>query len=483
MSADGAVGALDRWTATRPSDLALVELDGTPREVTWAQLRAEADGVQEQLGPRLQGARLVLHMPNGLRTVAHVIAALRLGAVCIPVPHAAGTRDIARIADLCRADAVVGQDGAVRWLRRPGTAGSCADGSSPVHVQLTSGTTGRPRGVMHSAATLDIAVDTVTDRLGLTDRDVVHVVAPIAHHTGFLYGFWLATRSGCPQLHQRRWDPRATLDAAEAYGSTFIQATPTHVVDLVAAVRDGAGRGLRLRSVVVTGAPVPRDLVSAAEDALQCDVLTAWGSSELCMATLVAPGDPPGARRTDGRPLPGVELRVVDGEGRALPPGAPGRLLARTATMALGYCGDPRGLPVDADGWYATGDRATVTEDGALRVTGRDSDAVNRGGVKIPVADMEDVLRSHPAVGEVAVVGQRHDRLGARAVACVVPWAGARPELAELTAHLRTSGIGRHAWPEALVLLDAMPHNPGGKIDRAALRSIVEVDLRTGEHP
>ncbi len=478
----GVVGALDRWAGTRPDDLALIDLDGTPREVTWAGLHAEAGALQESLGGRCRGARLMLHMPNGLSMVAHVLAALRSGSTCIPVPTGVGTGDIARIADLCEADAVIGPDGAVRWLREQRAAQGSMIGPRPAHVQLTSGTTGRSRGVAHFAATMDMAVDRVAERLGVRECDVVHVVSPMSHHTGFLYGFWFATRSGCPQLHQRHWDPRATLDAAETYGSTLLQATPTHLVDLVAAVREGGSRSLLFRSVVVTGAAMPRDLVAAAEDALQCDVLTAWGSSELCMATLVAPGDAPSVRQTDGRPLPGVDLRVVDDAGHVVPPGIGGRLLARTPTMAMGYCGDPGGLPVDEDGWYTTGDRAILTGDGALRVIGRQTDVVNRGGAKIAVAEVEDALRSHPAVLEVAVVGRRHDRLGEQAIACVVPWAGARPELAELTTHLRAAGVDPHSWPEGLVILPALPHNAGGKIDRGATRTLIAADSRTGAH-
>lgn len=478
MPAPGAVGALDRWAATRPADLALVDVGVAPRTATWAQLQALAETDQDRLGIRCRGARLLLHMPNGLSTVTLVLAALRLGATCIPVPPSAGARDVARFAALCAADAVVDAHGTVQWLTDPSPARPA--GPQPAHIQLTSGTTGRSRGVAHHEATLDLAVSLAAGRLGVTDLDVVHVVAPMAHHTGFLYGFWLAMRAGCPQVHHRSWDARSTLDAAAAWGSTVLQATPTHLVDLVAAARDGGADGLRLRSVVVTGAPVPRDLVGVAEDALRCQVLTAWGSSELCMATLVASGDPPPVRRTDGRPLPGVELRVVDDAGDGVPPGTVGRLLARTPTMAEGFYGDSGGLPVDEDGWYATGDRATLEGDGALRIIGRQADVVNRGGVKVPVAEVEDALRSHPTVAEVAVVGRRDDRLGEQAVACVVPWAGARPQLAELTAHLRASGTDPHSWPEALVLLSVLPHNAGGKIDRPAVRAVIEAGYRTG---
>jgi len=179
---------------------------------------------------------------------------------------------------------------------------------------------------------------------------------------------------------------------------------------------------------------------------------------------------------TDGVPLPGMALRVVDAAGCALPSGAEGDLLVTGPAQFVGYLKRPsftRDGHTD-DGWFKTGDRATLDRDGYLSITGRSKDMIIRGGENIPVAEVENELFSHPKIAGVAVVAMPDPRLQERACAFVVPKAGETITLAELTAHLDTRQIAKHKYPERVEIVPELPMTPSGKIQKYRLRQIIK---------
>jgi cyclohexanecarboxylate-CoA ligase len=202
-------------------------------------------------------------------------------------------------------------------------------------------------------------------------------------------------------------------------------------------------------------------------------VCGAWGSTETCLGTLGAPDDP--AERawgTDGRPLAGVEVRIVDEAGRRLPAGTEGHFELRSRCFFAGYLDRPQ-LTAEAlteDGWYRTGDLATLDAAGYLRITGRVKDVVNRGGEKVPVAEIEQLLHEHPAVAEAAIVAMPDERLGERACAFVALNEGGELDFAAMQAHLDRAQVARQFWPERLEIVDALPRNPIGKVQKFVLR-------------
>ncbi|MFJ4921497.1 3-phosphoshikimate 1-carboxyvinyltransferase [Streptomyces sp. NPDC088725] len=347
------------------------------------------------------------------------------------------------------------------------------DPDATAQLLFTSGTTGEPKGVTQPSRNLVRAVSMEIKHLGLGARDAVWVPSPLAHQTGFLYGMVLATVLGVPQILQSEWDAKRALTSLNEHGATFVQAATPFLSDLVKAVEDGGETPRHLRIFVATGATVPRGLAERAGRVLGADVCGAFGTTETCLGALSAPADEPAQRwGSDGRALDGVELRVTDERGRVLPAGEEGNFELRSPTVFDGYLGGPE-LTAEVftdDGWYRTGDLATLDQSGFLRITGRVKDVINRGGEKVPVAEIEQLLFAHPAVEDVAVVAMPDDRLGERACAFVVLEDGAALEFAAMRRYLDEHQVAKQYWPERLERLAELPRNPVGKVQKFALR-------------
>ncbi|KTR03472.1 3-phosphoshikimate 1-carboxyvinyltransferase [Curtobacterium luteum] len=339
---------------------------------------------------------------------------------------------------------------------------------------FTSGTTGEPKGVQHPHRTLGLATAMHVAQSGLTADDRIYIPSPLAHQTGFLYGMLLAFRLGAPQVIQPVWDGRVALE--QAFGvakASFVQCATPFLTDLVDLVEDGAPAPESLRVFVPTGAAVPRALAQRASTVLGSAILGAFGTSETCLGALSSPSDDPAdAYGHDGRALPGIRIRIVDDEGHELPAGTEGNFELHSPTMFDGYLDRPD-LTDDVfteDGWYRTGDLATVDEKGFLSITGRVKDVINRGGEKIPVVEIENLLYQHPLVTDVAIVAMPDERLGERACAFVVPAAGERLDHRGMQRYLDNAGVSKYYWPERLEYIDELPRNAVGKVQKNVLR-------------
>ncbi|WP_439691872.1 3-phosphoshikimate 1-carboxyvinyltransferase [Curtobacterium sp. SP.BCo] len=352
---------------------------------------------------------------------------------------------------------------------------------------FTSGTTGEPKGVQHPHRTLGLATAMHVAQSGLTSEDRIYIPSPLAHQTGFLYGMLLAFRLGAPQVIQPVWDGTVALEQAfGAAGATFVQCATPFLTDLVDLVEDGAPAPQSLRIFVPTGAAVPRALAQRAATVLGSAILGAFGTSETCLGALSSPGDDPAdAYGHDGRPLPGISIRIVDDEGHELPADTEGNFELSSPTMFDGYLDRPD-LTDDVfteDGWYRTGDLAKVSEQGFLSITGRIKDVINRGGEKIPVVEIENLLYQHPLVTDVAIVAMPDARLGERACAFVVPAAGAeRLDFASMQRTLDTAGVSKYYWPERLEYIAELPRNAVGKVQKNVLREQAAALVATKEN-
>jgi cyclohexanecarboxylate-CoA ligase len=311
------------------------------------------------------------------------------------------------------------------------------------------------------------------EHLGLSGEDRVFVPSPLAHQTGFLYGMWLAIVMGVPQILQSVWDARRALRALNDWDGTFVQAATPFLADLVTAVEEGAPPPASLRIFVATGAAVPRGLAERATRILGAAVCGAWGTTESCLGSLSAPGDEPAkVWGTDGRALRGIGLRITGSEGRPLPTGEEGHFEVRSLTMFEGYADHPdwTSAAFTPDGWFRTGDLGVMDESGYIRITGRVRDVINRGGEKIPVAEMEQLLCDHPAVADVAIVAMPDARLGERACAFVVLRAGGRLDFDQMQHYLDACQVAKHYWPERLEIVTELPRTPSGKVQKYVLR-------------
>jgi 3-phosphoshikimate 1-carboxyvinyltransferase len=390
---------------------------------------------------------------------------------------------------------VVGADGApalpktdgVRWHdfaaalagQEPAREAIAARKPAPTALSqlfFTSGSTGEPKGVLHRYDALTRATMMEIEHLGLGRDDTIYIPTPLAHQTGLLYGMWLAFSLGSTQVIQDVWDAHRGAKALRDWDCSFVQAATPFLADLVRVVESGEEQAPpALRIFVVTGAAVPRALAERATTVLSAAVCGAWGSTESCLGALAAPGDDPSkVWGTDGRALAGTRIRIVDDEDRVLGPGEEGNYQVTSRCLFEEYLDRPdlTAAAMTADGWYRTGDLATIDADGFLRLTGRVKDIINRGGEKVPVAEIEQLLHQHDAVAELAIVAMPDERLGERACAYVVldPDFGGEFGLAEVRAHLDAAEVSKFYWPERVEIIDEMPRTPSGKIQKFVLR-------------
>ena len=364
------------------------------------------------------------------------------------------------------------------WERQPDAA-SILNQNRPsaddvTQLIYTSGTTGEPKGVMHSANTLMANIFPYAERLRLGKNDVILMASPMAHQTGFMYGLMMPIMLRASAVLQDVWDPAKAADLIRQEGITFTMASTPFLTDLTRVVSETGSGVPSLKTFLCAGAPIPGPLVEQARGVLGAKIVSAWGMTENGAVTLInLEDDDLLAFTTDGCALPGVEVKVVDDDGKTLPPGKIGRLLVRSCSNFGGYLKRPQWNGTDADGWFDTGDLARMDANGYIRISGRSKDVIIRGGENIPVVEVEALLYKHPAVAQVAIVAFPDERLGERACAVVVPKAGRTLDLAEIVGFLKSQKLAIQYIPERLILRDAMPATPSGKIQKFRLRDML----------
>lgn len=347
------------------------------------------------------------------------------------------------------------------------------DPNDVIEICYTSGTTGQPKGVMHTSNTLSACVGTARHRLALPKDSVILMASPLAHQTGYLFGILTPMILGARTVLQDVWEPATAARIIHDEQVTYTMGATPFLSDFV------YSRALKryppdsLSMFVTAGAPVPRVLVHNATEQLGVDVITGWGMTENGLATCTLPDDPPEKIfGSDGAPWSGMEVRVVNEEGRPVPRGAEGTLEVRGAANFVGYLKRPEANGVDADGWFDTGDIATVDEDGYLRITSRAKDIIIRGGENVPVVEVEELLYRHNAVRDAAIVAMPDERLGERGCLFVTVEPEAKFDFRAMQRYLEEQELSRQYWPERLEILDEMPRTPSGKIQKFKLREM-----------
>lgn len=348
-------------------------------------------------------------------------------------------------------------------------------------LQFTSGTTGEPKGVMHTPNTLYAGSRVFADVVGLGPTDSIIMPSTLAHQTGFLLGIVLPLSTGMKALYQDVWDVETFCNLVQDEKITFSAGATPFLADIVGCCEQRGQRLDSMRTYLCAGAPIPSPLVERTLNGV-CDNLVAlWGMTENGGVTLTRIGDPPElVADSDGTTVDWMDIRVINGDGQPVNVGEVGRLLVRGAAQTVGYFKradlyQEQLTPADDGGaaWFDTGDLARLRADGGIRIAGRTKDLVIRGGENIPVVEVEAVLFGHPEVREVAVIGLPDERLGERACAVVVPEHPDREpslSLADLVAWCEQAGMAKQFWPERLELIDAFPRTPSGKIQKFQLR-------------
>ena len=523
--------ALDAAVAARPDKTALTAVQvesGAVTRFSYRELARMADRIAvglTRLGV-VRGDVVAVQLPNWWQFTLTYLACSRIGAVMNPLMHIFRERELsfmlqhgeARVAIVPQsfrgfdyAQMLEGLRPRLPLLQHVVVVGAEQDGQPAAHsfeallsgpawesapdaaeilrrarpsaddvTQLiyTSGTTGEPKGVMHTANTVLANIVPYAERLQLGAGDVVLMASPMAHQTGFMYGLIMPIWLQASAVLQDVWEPRKAVELIQQEQATFTMASTPFLTDLARTVAEQGGGGVpSLRSFLCAGAPIPGPLVEQARAALGAKIVSAWGMTENGAVTLTRLDDADERSfNTDGLPLPGVELKVVDVDGARLPAGASGRLLLRACSNFGGYLHRPHLNGTDAEGWFDTGDLARIDTQGYVRITGRSKDVIIRGGENIPVVEIESLLYRHPANAHAAIVAYADERLGERACAVVVPRPGHSIDLAGIVDFLKAQQVAMQYIPERLIVRDAMPSTPSGKIQKFKLRELLAAD-------
>lgn len=496
--------------------------------LTFGQLAVQAErlalGLRELgLGPE---DIVVLQLPNWHQFAVFHIALTRIGAITSNVPHIFRHREMSYVLGFTEAKAVVipaifrnfdyrtmleelrpklpnlkhvfvvGGEApagtisyqeflATPWERRrdPATLNGLLPAPNAVtQIAFTSGTTGEPKGVMHTSNTLDIEIVTLNRAYNMTADEVIFMASPVGHHTGFLLAVRQPITLGCKAVYQEQWVPAEGIAVMAKEGVTFTLSATTFLQDLVYFPElDRYDRLPKLRGFICAGAPVPSKLLVDARERLPHTFVAAlFGMTENGPVTLVPQGTPVAKIiDSDGCPVPGAEVKIIGPDGQELPRGCDGELVVRTPQQSVGYFRRPdaNAAAYMADGFFCSGDQARMDQDGFIRITGRIKDLIIRGGENIAPVEIEGVLFAHPKIANVAVIGMPDPRLGERICAYVVPKPGETITFEEITAWMAQANMAKPKWPERIEVVDVLPTTPAGKIQKFVLRQQIAAKL------
>jgi acyl-CoA synthetase (AMP-forming)/AMP-acid ligase II len=350
-----------------------------------------------------------------------------------------------------------------------------ASPDQPHLILYSSGTEARPKGCLHTWNSSSFLPKQAARALNLGRDDVMFVPSPVTHALGLTLGVMAPVIAGASVELLDVFDPKVALERIGTSRCTGTASPAPFIRMMLDAFDPGLHDVSRLRFWLSAGAPIPAALVAeAATRFAGCRLVTAYGSSEVMMATVCRPEDPiERVASSDGAPVPGVEIRIVDPDGKEVPAGSDGEIRYRGPGRLIQYWNRPdlTTAATDSEGWWRTGDLGRLDDHGYLRVTGRLKDIIIRGGFNISAREVEEALLQHPAIANVALVGLADPVVGERACAVIVPRGGVKVTLGELYDYLTTERkIAVWKVPERIEFVEDFPVTATGKIQKFALR-------------
>ncbi len=343
-------------------------------------------------------------------------------------------------------------------------------------IMYTSGTTGRPKGVMHSHNSIHALIRQIGMHWLVEPGDTFLVASPISHIGGSIYAYECPLLLGTTAVLMEKWDAEEGVGhLVKERGTHFAGATP-FLVQLLAAAKQAETRLPDLKLFVCGGASVPPALIREAADYFEHAVVTrVYGSTEVPVTTVGVTdrNDVAHAADTDGRA--GIaSIRLTDANGATA---ETGEVVAQGPQMLVGYVHwEDEATVFDTEGYYRTGDLGHWSDGDYLVIAGRSKDIIIRNGENIAPKEIEDLLVGHPDIAEIAIVGLPHPQTGERACAVIVPRAAAQPDVASLRTFLDARGVAKYKMPEQVMIWDALPKNEAGKVLKHEIRAALSGD-------
>ncbi|HEX7407776.1 MAG TPA: AMP-binding protein, partial [Candidatus Binatia bacterium] len=341
-------------------------------------------------------------------------------------------------------------------------------------ILFTSGTTGKPKGVMTTHEQNLRAFDAWSGIVGLRAGDRYLIVNPFFHGFGYKAGWLSAIMRGCTILPHQVFDVDAVLQRIDKERISVMPGPPTLYQSILAHPDRGKYDLSSLRLVVTGAAVIPVELIHRMRRELAIEtIITGYGLTETSGVVTMcrAEDDAETIATTSGRVIPGVEARCIDKTGTEVPRGQPGEVVVRGYNVMKGYFDDPAATAetIDADGWLHTGDVGVMDERGYLRITDRIKDMFIMGGFNCYPAEIEGIMLTHDAIAQVAVIGVPDQRMGEVGMAYVVPRPGATPTPEAIVKWCREH-MANYKVPRFVELVDALPMTASGKVTKFVLR-------------
>ena len=349
------------------------------------------------------------------------------------------------------------------------------DDSDTAVILYTSGTTGTPKGaeLTHDNLRQNCTV-TAKTLIGVSEEDVILGALPLFHSFGQTCGLNAAIAHGACLTLIPRFDPAKALEIIERDAVTVLEGVPTmyHAMLNTQSASDTSS----LRVCVTGGSAMPGEVMRSFEKAFDCIILEGYGLSETSPVASFNHPDRERKAGSIGTPIAGVEMKVVDDEGAEVDQGGVGEIVIRGHNVMKGYWNRPDATAdVMRDGWFATGDMATVDADGYFFIVDRKKDMIIRGGYNVYPREIEEVLYEHPAVSEAAVVGVADDALGEEVAAVVVLKTGADASADDIRAYVKER-VAAYKYPRKIWFSEELPKGPTGKILKREIKAPEQVE-------
>lgn len=350
--------------------------------------------------------------------------------------------------------------------------------TDPFFLMFTSGTTGKPKAELQLHANNLYWVNQFNEACQFPQDAKWLLVTPLAHLTGLGVGALGAFYRGAPVVLLESWNVDKAVEVIERDHPTYFLGAPPMLIDFA------RYEGLENRDIssvqvmAYAGATCPKDILNTLIRRMNCGIIAFYGYTEAGVTHCTQPGDSVETTSSSfGRLVDGLEERLVDADGTNLSPPCEGEMVVRGAGFIPGYYGQPHNTKkmFDQDGWFYSADVVQKDADGYCTFVSRKDDLINRGGYKIDPREIEEILYTHPRIGQAAVVAMPDERLGQRAAVFIVPKDSQDAFLLEeVTQYLEERGIGKVHWPEAVRMVESFPMTSTGKFQRFALRELAK---------